>query len=255
MITFDGVIEMSNALGGVDVCVAQPHPRHRHGPRPHRRHPLAAGHGRARVPPHAPRRGRRQRPRPHQLAAGLPVVDDAQDHLRRHPQQPHRRSTSWPRPRVSNMTLSTSLSSPDTLVALGPVAERTSPPPTSSSSSTPSSTTPTSTDASCRPRPTPPCSRPPCSPIRSSPSATTAVGRGSRGRRGATRRCLRSSTTPAVPDPSGDGRTRGAGTDHDDAAVDDHGPDGGRVDLLGAVVVLLSRPAPPRPRRPGRAAP
>ena len=65
MISSTGVIAMSNAVGGVDVCVAEPDRRRVHRPQPpDGRHAHARGLRRARVPPHAPRRRRRQRPRP-----------------------------------------------------------------------------------------------------------------------------------------------------------------------------------------------
>ena len=43
LITFDGVIAMSNAVGGVDVCVGEPDQRPVHRPRPRRRAPTPAG--------------------------------------------------------------------------------------------------------------------------------------------------------------------------------------------------------------------
>ena len=50
--------------------------------------PHALGRRGAAVPPHPPRRGRRQRPRPHLEPAGLPLVARAHAAVRRHPRRP-----------------------------------------------------------------------------------------------------------------------------------------------------------------------
>ena len=85
MITFQGVISMSDRGRRRRRLHHRADRRPVHGPQPAgRRHVSARGRRRPRLPPLAPRRRRRQRPRPNRVAAGVPVVAGPQDQGRRH---------------------------------------------------------------------------------------------------------------------------------------------------------------------------
>ena len=87
-IEFDGVIAMSTAVGGVDVCLATPIKDHQVGLDLPAGTVNARGLARPPVPAQPLRRRRRQRPQPDQQPAGVPVGAHPQDQERRGADQP-----------------------------------------------------------------------------------------------------------------------------------------------------------------------
>ena len=88
IVQFLGVAGLSEAVGGVDVCVAEPIEDEYTGTFLDAGTHTLSGIGSPAVPPHPPRRRRRQRPRAHLEPAGVPLLTRAHAAVERHARRP-----------------------------------------------------------------------------------------------------------------------------------------------------------------------